>query len=85
LERQRQSVRPNLGIDYLILSRGGERIFRSALDKYENFGEGDIYSRLALQTPIMDYYEKEADFSFCLDKDGYNCIKAVKLTDTVEY
>jgi hypothetical protein len=74
-----------LEIDYLILSKGGERIFNVALQKYENEGEGDIYSRLALQTPLMEYYSREADYSFCMDKEANNCVRAVRLTDRIEY
>jgi hypothetical protein len=74
-----------LEIDYLILSKGGERIFNVALQKYENEGEGDIYSRLALQTPLMEYYTREADYSFCMGSEENNCVRAVRLTDRIEY
>jgi hypothetical protein len=33
----------------------------------------------------MEYYLREADYSFCMDKAKNNCIRAVKLTDIIEY
>lgn len=75
----------NLKIDYLILSIGGERIYNVALQKYKTDGEGDLYSRMALQTPLLQYYEKKADYIFCLDDNRTNCVKAVKVVDIIDY
>lgn len=72
---------PELKIDYLILTQGGERIFSQALIAHEN-GQGylyNLYAMVAKETPILEYYKKNPEFKICINKNPNNCVRAVKM------
>jgi hypothetical protein len=65
-------------IDYLILTKGGERIFNYSLDAYKN-GEKFLYARVAGETSILEYYSKKPNYKICINKNVNNCIWATKV------
>jgi len=69
---------PELDADYLTLTRIGKGIFSNALEKYQE-GRGGLYATVAGTTPLLEYYEKDPIFYFCLPISPKNCIYVVKV------
>ncbi|MFA5333556.1 MAG: LamG-like jellyroll fold domain-containing protein [Candidatus Nanoarchaeia archaeon] len=65
-------------IEYLILTKGGEKIFTNALINY-NTGKRNLYARVSGETPILEYYKKEPLFEVCINNNTNNCIRTVKI------
>lgn len=66
-------------IDYLILTNRGLRIFETALENY-HLERGYLYATVAGETPLLEYYQKEPEFKFCVSKN--NCVRAVRVDIT---
>lgn len=64
----------SLDIDYLILTSRWEDNFRRQVET-----DDVSYAYLNIDTPLLEYYDKEPEFEFCLNGNQNNCIKAVKV------
>jgi hypothetical protein len=61
-------------INFLILTRGGEKIFRDSLRTQQ----GKYY---AIAPQILPYYEKTPDFTYCIPNNPNDCYRIVKFTN----
>jgi 4-amino-4-deoxy-L-arabinose transferase-like glycosyltransferase len=68
-------------VDYLILTKGGERIFTTTLSDHYN-GKKSNYEQLAKESPILKYYQKKPEFKVCIHNNPNNCVRAVKMEDS---
>jgi len=69
-----------LKIEYLVLTLGGERIFSNALNMY-NQGQRGLEARVAGETPLLEYYQKEPIAAVCLHNNPNDCVRLVKVKD----
>jgi 4-amino-4-deoxy-L-arabinose transferase-like glycosyltransferase len=70
----------NKQVDYLVLSKGGKRIFTYAKHDW-NQGDTYMYARLVGTTDLFEYYSKAPRMRVCLNQRT-NCVRAVPFDET---
>lgn len=75
---EKNPLKEENNVDYLILSNFGERVLKEIKrdPEAEEWGERNIL----LESPeLLDYYHKDPDAKYCVDKWNHNCYRIIKL------